>query len=155
MAAKKSLRDALRAIGGKVTIPKASHLAWLSSNDVPKAVVDEMGSGFLSKGVYVGSVMIYSAADIESVNSKGGIPVALKHRLMIVGSCPNGDPVVVDLQDKPGAAGYLCHETMWSSEDIRAEYIQLAPSLSGLIMGLANKAMPMDYFEAKEARGRS
>jgi hypothetical protein len=130
-------------------------LAWLEANSIHESVVAQLRPGVLKKGKYAGSVLIHSGDDIRSVNNEGGVPVALQHGLLIVGSCPNGDPVVIDVRDEPGAAGYLCHETMWSTEDIRGEYVRLAPSLARLVGGIIKETMPLDYFEARQSgKGR-
>jgi len=150
VANKPVLQEVLRQLGGSVVKPTTKFLAWLTANNIPETIVKQFSAGVLNKSKYARSVMIYSGDDIESVNSKGAIPIALRNGLLIVGSGPGGDPAVVDLQEHVGSAGYLCHETMWQASNVRAEYVRLAESLAELVVGIHQGTMPLDYFDAKD-----
>ena len=50
--------------------------------------------------------IFFAAEEVwQDNNSEDGIPVALRVDLLIVGSCPNGDPVAVDVRDQLGNDG--------------------------------------------------
>lgn len=143
-------RKMLEAAGAKVVRGSDKYDAWLRE----KKVADELRVGLinccLQQMTGVNAIRLYSEKDIISCNSPGGIPVALKRNLLIVGTCPNGDPVVIDVAITKGDIGYLCAETMWQEDDVRSAFVPVAPSFASFLEGLSTDKLPLDYFEAKE-----
>lgn len=68
---------------------------------------------------------------------------------MIVGSCPNGDPIALDIGEDLGSVWYMDHETM-HSEPLRSISIRVADNLQQLMTRLVNEDdFPFDYYLAK------
>lgn len=139
-----------RLYGGRVGPPGPKLLARLSECGLTEAAISLVAAQNLKRAFGVGSIDIYSEKDVASVNAEDGIPVCLRDGLLIVGNCCNGDPVVVDVRDRLGQAGYVGHETMWQVDDVRDVFRSLAPSLGQLVQGLDEDRMPTDYYEADE-----
>lgn len=86
-------------------------------------------------------------------NAEDFVPIAIRDGLLIVGTCPNGDPVAVDVREQLGSAGYIGHETMWQAGNVRDVFAVLAPGLGALAAGLDEDAFPLDYYEATQRGG--
>src|SRR5262249_13042418 len=141
----KVLHTVLQAHGGKVGEGSVNFVSWLRENKVPDSLASKLAKTTLRKNVYVGAVSFYSEKDIISVNSEGGIPIALKGRLLIVGSGPNGDPLAIDVQDQAATVGFISAGEMWSAKDIRKVFLPVA-SVGKFAEGLSKDTMPSDYF---------
>jgi hypothetical protein len=100
----------------------------------------------LKKASGVSAIDFYSQDGWLGANGDDFVPIALRDGLLIVGGCPNGDPVAVDVREQLGAAGYIGHETMWQAGSVREVFKVLAPGLGAL----AADAMPLDYYEATQ-----
>src|SRR5579883_1957531 len=96
----KRFQDIVAARGGTPGKPSAKFLAWLSSSGVSEPAVKMVGACVLKKSAYVGPVDFYSEKGILGVNGADNIPIALRDGLLIVGGCPNGDPVAVDVRQQ-------------------------------------------------------
>lgn len=98
---------------------------------------------------------IYSLADIRSMTESkvyGFSP--LKHGMMIVGGCPNGDPIAIDLAENIGSVLYIDHTSMHRSLP-REIAIRVATDLDAFISGLCNENdFPIDHFSATQRRSR-
>ncbi len=68
---------------------------------------------------------------------------------VLIGACPNGDPIAIDVADEPGSVWYIGHETM-SSEPLREVSIRVAGDLTEMLSGMAEGTFPYDSYEAKE-----
>jgi hypothetical protein len=148
-------REIVIARGGKPGTPSTRLLAWLRANGLCERAVAMVGAYVLKKSAYVGPIDFYSEKGILGVNGEDAIPIAMRDGLLIVGGCPNGDPVAVDVREQVGAAGYIGHETMWQEASVRVVFLPLAPSLGELAERLAAGDAPCDYYEAlKEHKGR-
>lgn len=77
-------------------------------------------------------------------------PRVIQAGLFIIGSAPNGDLIVVDLEKSPGAIGYLMHEQMYSVQDIRSVFVPICGSVGEFIsrINADERDLPNDYFEA-------
>lgn len=72
-----------------------------------------------------------------------------KSGFMFVGSCPNGDPIALDIGTDLGSVWFLDHETM-HSESLRSIAIRVADNLQQLMTRLVNEDdFPFDYYSAK------
>jgi hypothetical protein len=93
---------------------------------------------------------IYTLADIVEMTDQdpyGICPSA--NGLMIVGGCPNGDPIAIDVAYEPGSVCYLWHETM-SDRPIRETAIRVAKDPLAMMEGFATGKFPFDYCDAKD-----
>src|SRR5689334_6814337 len=69
---------------------------------------------------------------------------------LIVGGCPNGDPIALDLRDDVGSVWYLSHEEMHDTP-LRTIAIRVADNIYGLFNGIGNDDdFPIDYYAAKK-----
>lgn len=98
---------------------------------------------------------VYTLDDIVEMTDKD--PYGINPRandFVIVGGCPNGDPIAIDVADEPGSVWYICHETMFD-RPVRQASIRVAKDLTEMLEGLARGEFPYDYFEAKDRDRRS
>lgn len=72
---------------------------------------------------------------------------------MIVGGCPNGDPIAIDVANESGSVWYIDHETM-SERPVREAAIRVARDASAMMQGLAERTFPIDYYDAAARGGR-
>lgn len=71
-----------------------------------------------------------------------------KSRFLIIGSCPNGDPIAVDIGQDAGSVWYLSHEQMFDRE-IRSAAVKVAASIVEFCRRLAeNDSFPLDFWDA-------
>src|SRR5262249_29099345 len=98
---------------------------------------------------------VYTLDDIVEMTDKD--PYGINPRgngFIVVGGCPNGDPIAVDVADEPGSVWYICHETM-SAGPVRRASIRVAKDLTEMLDGMAGGEFPYDYFEAKDRERQS
>jgi hypothetical protein len=91
---------------------------------------------------------IYTLADIVGMTDEdlyGISPSA--HGFVIIGGCPNGDPIAIDVANEPGSVWYIDHETM-SERPVREIAIRVAGDATEMIEGLAEGKSPIDYYDA-------
>ncbi len=94
---------------------------------------------------------IYPLGDIQNLQDENGLGVSPeKSGFLIVGSCPNGDPIALDIGADMGSVWYMDHETM-AADLLRSAAIRVADNLSQLMNRLVQvDDFPFDYYEAKE-----
>ena len=74
----------------------------------------------------------------------------LEHGLMLVGGCPNGDPIAVDIAQDKGSVWYIYHAGMHQNPP-RDVAIRVADGVESLLTNLAHDDdFPFDYFDAKQ-----
>jgi hypothetical protein len=146
-------RQIIVAHGGQAGNASRKLLAFLRDKGLSEEAIELLTGYVLKKSAYVGPIDFYSENGWLGANAEDYVPIALRDGLLIVGSCPNGDPVAVDVREQVGLAGYIGHETMWQSSSVREVFIGLAPSLGQLAAGLDEGRMPLDYYEANEQKG--
>lgn len=75
------------------------------------------------------------------------------HGLMLIGGCPSGDPIAVDIEDAGGSVFYLDHTAMFSDPP-RKTAVRVADDVESLINGMAyEKGFPFDHYDAKQRGG--
>jgi hypothetical protein len=141
-------RKIISAYGGKPGRPSAGLLTFLRGRGVSEAAIAYLAGYVLEKSAGVGAIDFYAEDGWLGANAEDFVPIAVRDGLLIVGSCPNGDPVAVDVRDQLGAAGYIGHETMWQAGSVREVFAVLAPGLGALAAGLRDGTMPLDYYVA-------
>jgi hypothetical protein len=135
---------------------------WASSRGVPDGTTElllryaasakEMREAFEA---VLPAPPVYTLDDIVQMTDQD--PYGIRPRangFVLVGGCPNGDPIAIDVADEPGSVWYICHETM-SDRPVRQVSIRVARDLTELMDGLAGDEFPYDYFEAKGREGSS
>ena len=143
-------REIMATYGGRPGKPSRKLLAFLRSKGVSETAIEYMAGYVLTKASGVSAIDFYSQDGWLDVNAEVGVPIAIRDGLLVVGSCPNGDPVAVDLLEQLGAAGYIGHETMWQEGSVREVFAVLAPGLGALAAGLDDARLPLDYYEATQ-----
>jgi len=135
--------------GGKPTKPSKKMLDFFQEKNLPDSVVDFLKPYLLRESIEIGGVEIYGEPEILETNAPDFLPIALRDGFLVIGTCLDGDPVVIDLRDRLGEVGYLDHETMWQKSSVREVYQSVASSPGVLVTGLESQALPIDYQEAK------
>ena len=143
-------REVMAAHGGRPGKPSRKLLAFLRGRGVSEPAIEYLAGYVLQTASGVSAIDLYSQDGWLGANAEGFVPIALRDGLLIVGGCPNGDPVAVDVREQLGAAGYIGHETMWQAGIVREVFAMLAPGLGALAAGLDSGAMPLDYSEATQ-----
>ena len=141
-------QKAIKAYGGKPGKPSPELLTFLREKQVSDEAVAFLTGYAVEKSAFIGPVDFYAEDGWIGANSPDYIPIALRDGLLIVGTCPNGDPVAVDVRDKLGEAGYIGHEKMWKVSNVREAFAVIAPGLGALAYGLDQDQVPVDYYEA-------
>jgi hypothetical protein len=139
----------MMAHGGKAGEPSRKLFTFLRDKGVTEPAIEYLTGYVLKKSGGVRAIDFYSEAGWLGANAAGFVPIAIRDGLLIVGDCPNGDLVAVDVRDQLGAAGYISHEAMWQATNVREVFKVLASGLGALAAGLDEGAIPQDYYEAK------
>lgn len=94
---------------------------------------------------------IYALEDIKEMSESSDYGFCpLEHRFLVIGGCPNGDPIAVDIGDDMGSAWYIDHESMYNSPP-RSIAVRVADDVEQLLNGIAYEdGFPIDYFAAKK-----
>jgi hypothetical protein len=148
-------REIIVAHGGKAGNASRKLVAFLRSKGLTEEAIDFLGKYVLKKSAYVSAIEFHAEDGWLGANADDFVPIALRDGLLIIGSCPNGDPLAVDVREQLGAVGYIDHETMWQSINVREVFFVLARSPGQLVLGLDDDRMPLDYYEAKEWQRKS
>jgi hypothetical protein len=142
-------RGGLGRIGNAT--PEVAH--WLESlHELPPSFVSFMKTHSPKTEIWAGAGGIFDETAIMRWNRE--FPAPLQAGLFILGSAPNGDLIVLDLENSPGAVGYLNHERMYSVQDLRPIFVPICESLGEFLWRInANENdLPDDYFEALTLR---
>jgi hypothetical protein len=94
---------------------------------------------------------IYTLQDIQEMTDGDPYGISpVKHGFMIIGGCPNGDPVAIDIRDNIGSVWYIGHESMHSTP-LRSIAIRVADDPTQFIEGICHEdTFPIDFYEAKQ-----
>lgn len=125
--------------------------ANLRSKGVTEPAVEHLAGYLLGRPAEVRAVTFFTRRELLDASPQDWRPNVREDGLLVVGSCPNGDYVAVDVRDALGAAGYFSHETGWQG---RQGFVVVAPGLGALAAGLAAGRLPVDYHEAATAAAR-
>ena len=111
------------------------------------ATPEEMKEAFDKMGP---SPPIFPLGDIQSLQEEDSLGVSPeKSGFMIVGFCPNGDPIAIDIGAEMGSVWYMDHETM-ATDLLRSAAIRVTDNLSQFMNRLVHEDdFPFDYYEAK------
>jgi hypothetical protein len=93
---------------------------------------------------------VYTLSDIVGMTDDDPYGISARaNGFVVIGGCPNGDPIAVDVADDPGTVWYICHEVM-HSKPLREVSVRVAENLTEMLEGMAKDNFPFDYFEAKD-----
>jgi hypothetical protein len=93
---------------------------------------------------------VYALDDIVEMTDKDPYGISARaNGFIVIGGCPNGDPIAIDVAYEPGSVWYICHETM-SAGPVREASIRVAKDLTEMFESMAGGTFPYDYFEAKD-----
>jgi hypothetical protein len=118
--------------------------AWLTKVGVPELLVQALCRSLPVETIEDTAVTLFSAESIEQ-----GDPDLLPHGLLQIGSCGNGDLVVLELRSpQRGAVGFIGHDIYWEQDDKdpRAALRYVSASFTSFILGVARDALPTDYW---------
>ncbi len=91
---------------------------------------------------------LQNIAEMTESDDYGFRPI--EHGLMLIGGCPNGDPIAIDIADDMGSVWYLDHTSMHNSPP-RSVAVRVANDVASLINGMAYEdGFPIDHFDAKK-----
>ena len=96
---------------------------------------------------------IYTLEDIKEMNAGDTFGISpAKHGFMLIGGCPNGDPIALDIADDRGSVWYISHTSMHTRK-LRSVSIRVANDTESLVIALANDDdFPLCYFDARESQ---
>lgn len=147
-------RKVMTAKGATPGEPSLALLSFLQGRGVSDSAIEHLRGYVLSGSDGVNAVDIYAEDGWLGANATDYVPIALRDGLLIVGGCPNGDLVVVDVREQLGAAGYVAHDSMWGRPSVRDVFLAVSPGLGAFVAGLDADTLPLDYYEAKGRAGK-
>jgi hypothetical protein len=149
----KAVEQLALAGGGRVGRASPEVARWLESMRLlPPRLVSFLSTHSPKTELWAGAGCIFDEATIMRRNVD--FPGVILAGLFIIGSAPNGDLVVLDLDKSPGAIGYLMHEQMYSVQDIRSVFVPVCESVGEFVsrINADERDLPNDYFEAVALR---
>jgi hypothetical protein len=123
---------------------------WLSRQGVPKKIVEALVAFLPEKMDEEPIDDFFDADSIMRCNDSNADGLPPDSGFIIVGGCPNGDPVAMDVKEKPGTIWYLSHEQMHSAP-LRKVAIMVADSPAHYVKKRGEKGFPWDYWAASKA----
>jgi len=93
-------------------------------------------------------VTLFPEDGVLGCNSDEFCPLCLRDGLIAVGWTGNGDFVVMDLTENLGVVGFVSHELMWLTTNVREAFHPVSSSLADFIALSVQGRMPIDYDEA-------
>lgn len=144
-----TVRRLSHATGGRIGDASPEVAQWLDSlHQLPPSLVTFLKTHSPKTELWAGAGFIFDEATIMRRNTE--FPGPLRAGLFILGSAPNGDLIVLDLDISPGAVGYLNHERMYSVRDLRSIFAPICESVGEFVWRInANEGdLADDYFEA-------
>lgn len=131
----------------------ARFLRWATARGVPDCVLSRFAWMWVkSDDEAVGTVTLMTEEAI--VRTAAQEPWWLSHGLMAIGSCLNGDPVVLDLRQNPAPVRFVSHEEMDEVSDPRVVSAVAARDLEDLLQRASDiDAFPVDYDDLRSRGG--
>jgi hypothetical protein len=133
---------------------EAQFRSWASEARIPQSIVEQIvrhaprNEDFKDPGEEM-VPQIYPLEGVLFYQSREQIDIdALADGFMVIGTCPNGDPIVIDLRDEPGSIWYLSHEEMFG-KPLRTVCKKVAADIKEFVSKCGNETFPIDYWAAK------
>ena len=125
---------------------------WLREVGISAEMVDFLSKYSFSSFVQFGCASFSCPNEIRSENTEPETQILIQNGLLIVGSCLNGDPIVVDSSD--GYVGYISHDVLWEGEEF--ELVDIFAKMNETIgsffkSALCNPEFPVDFYETRES----
>jgi hypothetical protein len=134
---------------GEVGLASAEFAKWIESlYMLPSDLVAFLKKHAPKTNLYAGAGSIYDQNTIMRENTANSR--FLEAGLFILGCAPNGDFIVLDLKEYPGAVGYVSHDRMDFGYEPRSVFARVCDSI-GEFMSRINaddSDLPDDYYEA-------
>ena len=71
---------------------------------------------------------------------------AVENGFIVIGDCPDGDPIAIDLKTNPGSVHYICHEELDDDGGVISKMV--APDLQTFATMMNEETIPYDYHNA-------
>lgn len=125
---------------------------WLEDQNLPMGLLRVMQWDWPQSDGYIAHVHVKSSASLYADEVTAHL---LRHKLLNIGSAPNGDWFVIDFSTEACVSGFVTHEE-WSpwgeeSESPRNFFQPIARSFdSFLYRAVEGRYLPTDYYAAKD-----
>lgn len=137
---------------------KTEFRRWIASLPVEKDVAEKLLTHLPDDAVVDPELpsWISSASGVISMNEPKdclGLPQnPIDEGFLVIGSCPNGDPVAVSFRDPQLPVFYISHEEM-HSKPLSAVIRKVSDSIDDYDEALsdANSGIPLDYWDASKS----
>jgi len=121
---------------------------WAASRNVRESDVEflKLSASFSEEDSLVGSTVLDYAGIVEYTDEEIVEACPFDGGFVVFGSCPNGDPVALDVQNEIGSVHYISHE---ESDGCSFPSLKVANSVKQFLEQLRLDKMPTDFHEAK------
>jgi hypothetical protein len=122
---------------------------WLADKALPEELMELLESSMPKVEIWAGAGTIFDELNLIKWNKN--FPEALRSKLLIFGTAPNGDHIAIDLND--GGTGYISHEHDWRHKP-RDYFIGVSRSIGSFLRDVNKNppTVPEDFWDAKDAR---
>ncbi len=87
-----------------------------------------------------------SFSDIRELNNEQPLgTTAVENGFIVIGDCPDGDPIAIDMRTNPGSVHYITHEEIDEGSVISK---MVAPDIRTFVRIMDEENVPYDYHEA-------
>lgn len=119
-------------------------IAWFETLGLPMELLRFLQWQWPQKDCQIGPVSILKSSDIPKLDS---IDVYLRHKLLPVGSGPNGDTFAIDFSVESCPVGFVTHEEYYGEGDPREFFRPAARSVESFLYRIAEgRYFPCDYY---------
>jgi hypothetical protein len=119
-------------------------IAWFETLGLPMELLRFMQWRWPQKDCQIGPVSILKSSDIPKQDC---IDVYLRHKLLPVGSGPNGDTFAIDFSVESCPVGFVTHEEYYGEGDPREFFRPAARSVESFLYRIAEgRYFPCDYY---------
>lgn len=130
---------------------------WASARGLPRRIVEQLIRLAASPEEMKAATdamepapPVYTLADIVGMTDEDPYRISPSaNGFVIIGGCPNGDPIAIDVADEAGSVWYLSHEAM-SDGPVRDAAVRVATDPAAMMKGFASAGgeFPFDYHDA-------
>jgi hypothetical protein len=146
------LHETLESFYGTLPPVSDEERASLLGLGLPESAVTGLFSTWMSEPVGIGSSRLMRVDEIGGFDWQAN---TLKHGLLTVGSCANGDPIALDVAaGAPWPVYYLSHGHGGLYGDGELTRVRVSESFERFLIEFdADENFPWDYFEAEDRFG--
>jgi hypothetical protein len=131
---------------GSLAIGKAPKqtIEWFEKVGLPMQLLRLLKWNWPQKDCLIGPVSICKSSDIPNQHC---IDVYIRHKLLPVGSGPNGDVFAIDFSVESCPVGFVTHEEYYGEGDPRKFFSPAARSFESFLYRIAEgRYFPCDYY---------